>query len=202
MFFKKFPKISYSFIGSKEKKIVTNILTAFIMKKIKSFRTMLFQTYTLKDEDTPESLSQTLYDSPYHYWTLLISNNVINPFYEWSLSKNIIEKLTEKKYKNGIIYKKTDGTNYTLPLSIGINGLHHFFNINTGRQCDDVEDEYYREKYSRNPRSIGNNIIPVTNLEYENEVNLKNREILIVAKHNLVRFEEDFNNMLIGDNNQ
>lgn len=69
-------------------------------------------------------------------------------------------------------------------------------NINTGRRCDDVEDELYREKYINDPKSIGKNIIPVTNTAYEQELDLERREINIVASNFILDFEEDFNKML------
>ena len=198
-FFKKFEKTSYSFISDPyQKKQVTNILTAFFLKKISSYKSVLFQKYSLKDDDTLESLSNKLYDSPLHYWTFLIINDIIDPFSEWVMDSYLIEKFTAKKYEKGIISKLKDGTDFVLPLSIGTYGIHHFYNINTERRCDDVEDEYYRDKYSLNPKSIGKNILPVTNLEYEGQLDLERRSILILSNAHLIEFEEDFNKMLTG----
>lgn len=83
-----------------------------------------------------------------------------------------------------------------MPFSEGIEGIHHFINIKTGRQCDEYEDSYYREIYGLNPQYLGNNIIPVSNLSYESEINLKKREIFLVNQNMITAFEEDFNKML------
>lgn len=196
-FFKKFDKIEYAFIGdSDQRKQVTNILTAFFLSKITSNRSVLFQKYSVRDDDSIESLSDKLYDSPSHYWTLLFVNNIIDPFSEWAKDSFILEKFVAKKYENGKQIAKKDGSMMTVPHSSGSGGIHHFININTDRICDDVEDEFYREKYSNDPKSIGKNIIPVTNLEYEKDIDISKREIQIVSKNFILDFEEDFYRML------
>lgn len=196
-FFKDFSKIDYAFTNTpEEKKQVTNILTSFLLKKISIYRSMLFQKYTIKDDDTVEGLSDKLYESPMHYWTILVVNNIIDPFSEWAKDSYLLEKFTAKKYAEGKKLIKKDGTVTVVPHSVGTDGIHHFININTGRACDDVEDEYYRGLYAVNPKSIGKNIIPVTNLQYEQDKDLENRSIFIVAKSYLLDLEEDFKRML------
>lgn len=196
-FFKKFDKIGYAFINDpNQKKQVTNILTAFFLRKVSAYKAFLFQRYGVKDEDSLESLSDKLYGSPSHYWTFLVVNDIVDPFSEWVKESDIVEKFAAKKYLNGRQLKKTDGTTTTIPFSSGIGGIHHFININTGRVCDDVEDAFYREKYALDPKSIGKNIIPITNLGYEKELDIERREISIVAKNFILDFEEDFSKML------
>ena len=200
-FFKKFEKIDYAFISDPtNKKQVTNILTSFFLRKTKALKSVIFQKYTVKDEDSIESLSDKLYSSPLHYRTLLIVNDIIDPFSEWAKDSYLLEKFVSKKYAEGKKMLKTDGSFYTVPFSSGLEGIHHFMNINTGRICDDVEDEFYRSKYAINPSSIGKNIIPVTNIQFESELDLENRSIYIISKNHLLEFEENFNQMLMGNN--
>ncbi len=196
-FFKKFNKISYSFISDPgQKKQVTNILTAFFLRKVSAYKSFLFQKYSVRDDDTIESLSDKLYDNPSHYWSLLVVNDIIDPFSEWAKDSYLLEKFAAKKYQAGKRVKMKDGTITTVPFSAGTGGIHHFININTGRMCDDVEDEYYRERYAYDHKSIGKNIIPVTNLAHEGEIDQARREISIVAKNFIIDFEEDFSKML------
>lgn len=198
-FFKKFPKTDYSFINdSKTKKSVTNILTAFFLRKLGFNRVLMYDSYTVKDNDTPETLSEDIYKSPLHYWTMLIVNDIIDPYSEWAMPSDILEKFTAKKYKEGRRLKKVDGSFYQIPFSDGVDGIHHFMNIQTGRQCDEYEDSYYREQYAENPYHLGNNIIPVTNLTYEHNINLEKRSIFLVNRNQISAFEEDFRKMLSG----
>ena len=96
-FFKKFEKIDYAFISDpNNRKQVTNILTSFFLRKIKSYKSVIFQKYTIKDEDTLESLSDKLYSSPLHYWTFLVINDIIDPFSEWAKDSYLLEKFVSK----------------------------------------------------------------------------------------------------------
>lgn len=198
-FFKKFPKTDYGFIDTpNEKRVVTNILTAFFLRKVKSLKAMIFQKYTIRDDDSVESLSYKMYRDPLHYWSILIVNNIIDPFTEWAQPFDMLEKFVMKKYAEGIKFKKADGTEEALVGSVGFEGVHHFFNVMTDRQCDDVEDAYYRSIWIQNPARIGKNILPVTNFEYERLLDLERRQILLVQPGQIARFEDDFSKMLQG----
>lgn len=205
-FFKKFDKISYAFISNPDqKKTITNILTAFFLKKVAVNKTYLFKKYTLKDEDTIESLSYKFYNNTSHYWVFLIINDIIDPFSEWVKGANVLEKFVAKKYEKGKQIKKKNGDIVTIPYSEGLYGIHHFMNNNTGRMCDDYEDEYYRKLYhdykmnfsDKNATNyIGVNIIPVTNLDYESSLDIDRRAINILSNNLLIDFEENFYKML------
>lgn len=195
-FFTHFPVINYQF--DNEEKKVTNILSAFFYRRMAFQKTLFFQQYTIKDEDIPESLSNTIYKSPLYYWSFLTLNNAIDPYTDWVMPGDTLDSFVEKKYRVGRIIKKKTG-NEILPLSSGKYGIHHFYNINTERVCDDIDDEYYRMKYQEDPLSIGQNIIPVTNIAYEKEDNFKRRTITIVNPRMILKFEDDFKKMLKGD---
>ena len=196
-FFKKFEKMGYAFINDpSQRKQVTNILTAFFLRKVSAYKSFLFQKYNVRDDDSIESLSDKLYGTPSHYWTFLVINDIIDPFSEWIKDSYLLEKFVARKYRDGKILQKADGTTTMVPLSSGTGGIHHFVNINTGRICDDVEDEFYRESYALDPQSIGKNIIPVTNMSYENDLDIERRAISIVSKNYILDFEEDFGKML------
>jgi len=197
-FFKHFPKINYSFINEKnnKKRIVTNILTAFFLRKIGFNRSLIFQYYTIRDDDSIESLSNKLYNTTMYYWTLLVVNNIINPYTEWSMPQTVLEKFTEKKYKNGIQIQKKDKTYYTLSNSIGLYGINHFFNIKTQRKCDDVDEIYYREMWNKYKKINIDYIIPITNFEHEKNIDIENRKIQIVGSYYISNFQEDFSKML------
>jgi hypothetical protein len=197
-FFTKFPKTVYKQPDSHRENVVTNILSAFFLRKIHSLKSTIFQKYTIRDDDSIESLADKLYSDPRSYWVNLVVNDIIDPYTEWAMPHDILQKFVERKYAQGIQSKKTDGTMYTLESSIGAGGLHHFFNVQTDRVCDDVEDEYYRERWLINPQSVGSNIIPVTNFDYELQINLERRPIFVVAPNQVSRFKDDFYNMLKG----
>lgn len=129
-FFKKFDKIGYGFINEpNQKKQVTNILTAFFLRKVSSYKSLIFQKYGIRDDDSIESLSDKLYNNPMHYWTFLVINDIIDPFSEWAKDSSIMEKFVAKKYQVGKQNRKKDGTIVTVPFSSGVGrntSLHEY----------------------------------------------------------------------------
>lgn len=197
-FFLNFPKITYKPKDGEPKEVV-NILTSFFYRKMTFQRSMFFQYYTIKDEDTPESLSEEIYKNPLYYWSLLTINNIVDPYYEWVISDDVIDEFVEKKYRDGMRMKKKDRSYKTVPLSVGKTGIHHFYNNKTDTICDDYDDQLYRDLYVRDPQLIGDNIIPVTNLAFEKELNIKKRKIAIINPKMILKFEDDFKQMLNGE---
>lgn len=199
-FFGLFPKMDYQMIGVKDdEKRVTNILTSFHLKKLPSTKSLIFQFYSLKDSDIPESVAEVLYGNYQHYWTILVVNDIVDPYSEWIMDNETLEAFTAKKYENGVIIKKADGSEDTLLLSEGINGIHHFINVQTEEIIDDYNDGEYRILYDADPDSIGENIAPVTNLAYEESVNMSHRERQVVAPRLMNNFRRDYENMIRGN---
>ncbi len=194
-FFKSFPNTDYHFPDIKNsKRSVTDITKACFLRKAAFEKTLFSQNYGLKDIDIPESLSVKLYGSTLYYWTFLIVNDVIDPYAESLINRYTLVKFVENKYKNGITTKLKDGTNKMLSHSIGIDGIHHFLNVQTGDILDDYYDEIFRAQYTLDPENIDMNILPITNLAYEAELNEKRRRINIVNPSLIGRFETDFQN--------
>ena len=64
MYFASFPKIYYDSGGQGNLKLVTNLLKRVaIRSKVKS-NTMLYDTYDVKNGESPESIADKLYDDP------------------------------------------------------------------------------------------------------------------------------------------
>ena len=41
--------------------------------------------YYVKDGETPESISYDFYDTVEFYWTILLVNEIIDPYHDWAL---------------------------------------------------------------------------------------------------------------------
>lgn len=175
----------------KEVKTVVNILSAFSIKRT-SKKNMISHLYQVSDGEIVESVSEELYKSPLYYWILLLENNIINPYQDWCQPPNTIQQFTEKKYKYGIKKKLLNGTEVAKPSSIGLYGIHHYFNETTQSICDDTDEIYYRE----NPSEVPVNITTITNFDYEMSQNDMNRKINIVESKDLQTFVESFSTML------
>ena len=57
-----------------------------------------FETYEVLGGETPEQLSFRFYGTPDLHWLILLTNNVIDPRFEWPLSEDNLIKQTQSKY--------------------------------------------------------------------------------------------------------
>lgn len=155
-FFKEFPIIKYQ--GKKAVDILTAILPRY--SPIKD--TTLYFYYDLQDGERPEDVSYQFYKTTEHHWILILLNNVIDPFYDWLLSQYDLEKYMRDKYGDGL------------------NDVHHFIDLNTGKQVDDLDDLKYREMID-NGQPLPHYISPISNRDYEIEKNEEKRRIKVIA---------------------
>ena len=169
-YFKKFGTIKYN--GED----VANILTAVLPSRLNIDKAFVYQNYSIADGETPESLAGKLYKDPQLYWTILVVNNIVNPYTDWPIEESVFEEFVRKKY--------TD-----------IVGVHHFYDNRIDRICDDVADAEYR---SMPASALPYYIIPKTNLEYEREINMARREIIVVNPRYVSQFVEIYHRAIEG----
>lgn len=171
--FRYFDQIDY-IAETGQKRRVTNIVNAFILRKIQIENAFVFQKYTVKDKETAESISEKIYGTNEYYWVIYLVNDVVCPFTDWLMSYSELDKYTEKKYPSGS------------------NGIHHFYNLNTEKMCDDLDTQNFRIAYDENATTLPAHIKPVTNYEYESDKNELRRHITVVHPRAIRKFTEDF----------
>jgi hypothetical protein len=54
--------------------------------------------YAIKDGEAPDTVAFNYYSDPSYAWLVLLSNNIIDPYFEWPLSVYDFEKFINKKY--------------------------------------------------------------------------------------------------------
>ena len=100
MYFSKFPYIVYDSVGNGEFKIVTNLLRRVaIRSKIKA-NTLFFDTYDVKEGETPEMVAHKLYGDPELHWVVLLVNNVTERYHQWPKNTNQFLAYINDKYSN------------------------------------------------------------------------------------------------------
>ncbi len=175
MYFKKFGEITYSKDGYS--KTAKNILKAVLPKFNNVNGTFVFQKYMVSSGQRPETVANELYSEPNYYWVLLVLNDIVNPFIDWPLSDEEVELFTIKKYGIGEEYS-----------------VHHFYWRDTGKWLDEVDEAAQRLLYPNNPE----NVIPVSNLEYEIEINREKKSIIAINPKYIQQFVEAYNQALEG----
>ena len=72
MYFANFPVILYDAVGNFDFKVVTNLLRRVALRANLRDDTLVFDTYTVKDGESPEILAHKLYgDSELHWVTFM-----------------------------------------------------------------------------------------------------------------------------------
>lgn len=129
-------------------------------------KSALFKSYIIKEGDRPDMIAYDFYGSPYYDWVILLFNNITDPFYEWILGSEEIDRYIDKKYGSA----RKD--------------VHHYFDEKTGFIIN-----------KDNPTE-GSNAIPISNEEYEFSKNEDKRTILILREEYVLDVEKELKSRL------
>jgi hypothetical protein len=100
MYFKQFPTIPYDSEGNGKFKNVKNLLRRVgVRAKIKT-NTSLYDTYDVKNGETPESIAHKLYDDSELHWVILLLNDITDRFHDWPMSEAQFLQFVNDKYDN------------------------------------------------------------------------------------------------------
>lgn len=91
-YFNKFPLINYN--GH----MAVNLLTrAQISPQTRAQKT-IYYPYTIRDYDRADTLSENYYDSPEYSWLIWMTNDMIDPYYDYPLSDEDFDAYVTDKY--------------------------------------------------------------------------------------------------------
>ena len=107
MYFGSFPLIIYDSVGDGNFKIVTNLLKRVAMRSKVKANTLIFDTYDVKEGETPEMIANKLYDDPELHWVILYINNITDRYHQWPMNFVQFNSFLNEKYSNP-------------------NGIHHY----------------------------------------------------------------------------
>ena len=100
MYFDAFPVIPYDSKGDLNYKDVTNLLRRVGMRaKLKS-NTLLYDTYNVKEGETPEIIAHKLYGDAQLHWIILLINDITDRYHQWPMSEAQFSQYLKDKYSN------------------------------------------------------------------------------------------------------
>lgn len=91
-YFQKFPVIQYS-----NNNVVDITRRVKLLDRISANPYATYQ-YTITDNERADQLSFRYYEDVYQSWLLYLTNNIIDPYYEWYLDETQLNEYAEKKY--------------------------------------------------------------------------------------------------------
>jgi hypothetical protein len=146
-----------------------------------------FSEYNLTDEDRIDYLSYKFYDTSEFDWVILITNNIINTYFDLPVKDVDLYEMVVKSYGNpdGIHHYETrelKNSTGQLVLKAGLNVDATFYNGT------------YKYYNNGSVASVAGNTIsyPVTNYEYELRLNNEKRKIYILRPEFVQEFIEQF----------
>ena len=86
MYFANFPIIAYDSVGNGDFKLVTNLLKRVALRTKVRTNTLMYDTYDVKDGETPEMIADKLYDDLQLPWVVLFVNNITDRYHQWPLN--------------------------------------------------------------------------------------------------------------------
>ena len=170
MYFQNFPKIPYDSVGNGEAKVVTNLLRRVgIRAKVKA-NTMLYDTYDVRNGETPESIAFKLYDDAELHWVVLLVNDITDRFHDWPMTEAQFLQFIKDKYTN-------------------VDAIHHYeISQESGDTSIKISVGTDNTDY---PSATA-----ITNYEYEQEVQDAKRKIRLLDPSYVSDFVEEFKSIM------
>ena len=100
MYFSSFPTIPYDSVGNGDFKMVTNLLKRVSIRSKVKANVSVFDTYDIKEGETPEMIADKLYDDSQLHWIVLMMNNITDRYHQWPKNSNQFLAFIGDKYDN------------------------------------------------------------------------------------------------------
>ena len=197
MYFKKLPNIKYhtklpDSNSSLDSVVAKNLFRRGKIRADIFNNASFFTKYSIIGDERPEQVSEKFYGSPLYDWVVLLTNNILNVNNEWPLSQQafydyLIEKYGSEEALNNVKYYKTlEVTNSTGQIVQNKDLIVDATFYNKSALAGFAALEYYDENLASMVQKAGSEIsIPVTNIDYENEINENKRNIFILREQYL-----------------
>jgi len=86
MYFNQFPLIYYDSVGNGESKVVTHLLKRVALHSKARSVTALYDTYDVRNGETPEMIAHKYYGDAEYHWVILLVNNITDRYHQWPMN--------------------------------------------------------------------------------------------------------------------
>ena len=170
MYFNKFPDIIYDPDRDGQFQICKNILRRVAVREKVRTNTLLYDTYDVKEGESPESLADRLYGNTELHWVVLMVNNITDRYHDWPLSTPQFLDMIDEKYDN-------------------VDAIHHY-EITQSSGSDKVKIDIGTDNTDY-PSAT-----PITNYEFELERQNTISRIRLQDPAYISRFVEEFESLM------
>jgi len=172
MYFANFPLIVYDSVGDGNFKIVTNLLKRVALRAKVRTNTLLYDTYDVKEGETPEMIADKLYDDPELHWVILFVNNITDRYHQWPMNFGQFNAFIADKYSN-------------------VDAVHHYeVSQTSGDTSVKIDIGTDTTGYSEA------DLTTITNREFEEERQDTLRQIRLLDRSYIEQFVQEFETLM------
>ena len=172
MYFDSFPVIFYDSSGDLIFKDVTNLLRRVGLRTKVRTNSLLYDTYNVKEGETPEIIAHKLYGDTQLHWIILLINDITDRYHQWPMSGGQFLDYLNDKYSNP-------------------DAIHHYETTQTSGDTkvkievfNEVDDDAYT------------GLTPITNREYEEQEQDKRRKIRLLDPSFVEQFIDEYQKLI------
>ena len=175
MYFDSFPIIPYGSTDGTVKNVTNLLRRVAIRTKVKS-NAALFDTYDVKNGETPEIIADKLYEDPELHWVVLMVNNVTDRYHDWPMSEQQFNSYLNEKYSD------PDGIH------------HHEISQESGDTTQKIE--VYDPELISSDTDAYTSATAITNREFEESEQDKKRKIRLLDPIFVDQFVDEFRSLI------
>ena len=175
MYFSLFPTIFYDAVGNSDPKIVTHLLKRVALHSKASESVALFDTYDVRNGETPEMIAHKYYDDAEYHWVILLVNNITDRYHQWPMNTRQFLAHLDERYDN-------------------VDAVHHY-EINQVSGDTSVKINIGITNIDIDGNTIADATL-ITNREYEEEKQDVLRKIRLLDPIYLDQFVKDFQRLI------
>ena len=168
MYINSFPSIPYDSVGDYNFKEVKNLLRRVAVRAKVKTNALMYDTYDVKEGETPEMIADKLYDDPELHWVVLMVNDITDRYHDWPMDSGQFQDYLNDKYSD-------------------INATHHY---EIAQSSGDTSVKIWIENDIDTSAYSGATI--VTNYEYELEEQDRKRKIRLLDPRFIDQFLQEF----------
>ena len=151
-----------------------------ILKRVKQRNAIksgqfIFDTYDVRNGEKPEDIAYKWFGDAQLHWVILMTNDVTDRYYQWPMNDAQFEEFIADKYSNP-------------------DAVHHYeVTKDSGRTTGQGPNDY---SHLVEVNSDTDNAISISNREYEERIQDKNRSIRLLNQRFLSDFLEEFDKLI------
>jgi len=170
-YFEPFPTISYDLEKNNNPNEVTNLFLRYKVLDVFKDQYAVYYDYNIKDGERPDIIAAKYYEDPSLDWIILLTNNIIDPQYDWPLDSKSFRQFIVKKYGS---------------VSAAKEQTHHYEQITKQQEVlfdgTVVPEEYFEIDLTTYNTLSSSDKRTVTSYTYEERINEDKRNIKLLSE--------------------